>query len=80
MRRIVLTLVAALVSPEKPLPFLEAAGRPLRGSLSENIVVAINGTRSFEGLSVDGRQTVSAGFIGISAAGCTPCGGLRQRR
>ena len=58
MRPIMLTVVAALVallgllllalelvSPGRPVPFLDAAGNPLRGSLSEKIIVEINGTR-----------------------------------
>ncbi len=58
MRRVMLTVFKALVvllgllflalllvSPGKPVPFLDAAGKPLRGSLSEKIFVEINGTR-----------------------------------
>ncbi len=37
-------LALVLVSPGKAVPFLDAAGKPLRGSLSEKIVVEINGT------------------------------------
>ena len=41
-----LVLVALLlVSPGKPAPFLDAAGKPLPGSMSEKIHVEINGTR-----------------------------------
>lgn len=40
-----LLLALVLVSPGRPLPFLDAAGHPLRGSVSEKIFVEINGTR-----------------------------------
>jgi pimeloyl-ACP methyl ester carboxylesterase len=40
-----LLLALVLVSPGHPVPFLDAAGKPLRGSVSEKIFVEINGTR-----------------------------------
>lgn len=42
---LVLGGVLLLMSPGKPAPFLDAAGRPLTGSLSEKIHVDINGIR-----------------------------------
>lgn len=44
---LVLALLGALllVSPGTPKPFLDAAGRPLAGSLSEKVFVDINGAR-----------------------------------
>ena len=42
---LVLVGVLLLMSPGKPAPFLDAAGKPLAGSLSEKIYVEINGAR-----------------------------------
>jgi pimeloyl-ACP methyl ester carboxylesterase len=70
MRPIVLTVFAALVallallllalvlfSPGHPVPFFDAAGKPLRGSLSEKIIVEINGTR--QGMFIKSRDVAN---------------------
>lgn len=44
-----------LVSPGKPVPFLDAAGKTLPGSLSEKIHVDINGTR--QGMFIKSKHT-----------------------
>ncbi len=56
---LVLVGVLQLRSPGKPKPFLDQAGKPLPGSLSEKVFIDINGTR--QGMfikSVDARNPV----------------------
>lgn len=47
-------LALVLVSPGKPVPFLDAAGKPLRRSLSEKIVVEVNG--SHQGMFIKSKD------------------------
>lgn len=54
---LLLALLGALllVSPGTPRPFLDAAGRPLAGSLSEKVFVDINGAR--QGMFIKSQDT-----------------------
>ncbi len=52
-----LLLALVLVSPGHPVPLLDAAGNPLRGSLSEKIFVEVNGTR--QGMFIKSRDVAN---------------------